>query len=485
MTLRSRVLAGLTFAFALIVVASAIVAISQRSELIGQLDKQLQAVVPLQRPPGGNPRPQGPPPEPGQDSERPVSNIFLAEVAEGGAVTVLSQGQLLDDESPDLTAVVGPPVTSPQFLTVDSTDGTTKFRVLTASMPDSATMIVAIPTTDVDDTMRRLAIALGGADLLIAATLSAVGWWVLRLGVRPITEMTTTARAIASGQRDQRAPELDGSTEAGQLAIALNSMLDQRDQADDVLRQFVSDASHELRTPLTSIRGYLDIYSQGGFRKPGQLDDAVRRMLDESERMTDLIENLLQLARSDEGQPLTIEPVDLGSMLTDLATDFASARGIDNLYVSTPEAGELIARVDRRKMQQVVVGLIDNAVTHAPGAVIRLSASQTDTTAVVTVADDGPGMSEAEASSAFDRFTRGDPARTRSTGGFGLGLAIAKSLVEAHGGTLELRTAPAEGTTFTVTVPLDSALNAGHHSANATTGSSPASINGGHLRGDE
>lgn len=453
MTLRTRVLAGLGFAFALIIGTSVVVAVSQRSQLIGRVDQQLQAVV--QRPPGPGPRAQESPPELDPDEERPVSDIYLAELSASGDLSVLSQGSLLDDEAPDLTTLQKSPPTDSQFQTVASTDGSTGFRVLAEPTEDSTTMFVALPTTDVDATMRQLVLTLGGTGVLIAATLSAVGWWVLRLGVRPITDMTETAQAIAGGRRDRRAPELSDSTEAGQLAAALNSMLDQRDQADDVLRRFVSDASHELRTPLTSIRGYLDVYAQGGFRKPGQLDDAVRRMQGESERMTNLIEDLLQLARSDEGQPLSIEPVDLGAMVADLATDFSSARGIDRLSTTTPEPGEVIARVDRHKIQQLIVGLLDNAVTHAPGAAIRLDVAEDGPNAVVTVADDGPGMTEAEAATAFDRFSRGDPARARATGGSGLGLAIARSLVEAHGGTLELRTSPGAGATFTATIPLN------------------------------
>ena len=452
MTLRTRVLLALTFVLAVVATVSTVVVIVQRGQLIAQVDDQLQSIVRLELP--GPSEPQNstaPPPAP----DAPVSEFFIARITADGAVRETVRGQLLT-ATPDLSALDVEKAVSSEFLFLPSTDESVSFRVLVNAGPDNDSITVyAVPTTDVDETVRQLAFMFIGATLLIALTLGLIAWWVVRLGIAPIVDMTNTAQAIAAGERDQRAPRLQASTEAGQLADALNVMLDQRDEADDRLRSFVSDASHELRTPLTSIRGYLEIYADGGFRGPGELDDVVRRMQDESSRMSTLVENLLILARHDEGQPLTLQSVDVSELITAVAGDFRATRSSHELSLVLPADEPLLARVDRERLLQLVVGLVDNAFTHAPTATVTISADRVGQELRIEVADDGPGMSEDVAGRVFDRFSRGDSARTRSTGGSGLGLAIAKGIAESHGGTLTLRTSPGAGCAFTVRIPTD------------------------------
>ncbi len=216
--------------------------------------------------------------------------------------------------------------TRSEFMDVDSVDGSTEFRVLVEPLgADGGAVAIALPLTDVDDSIRQLIVTLALLAIFVAAVLALLAWWIARLGLRPISNMTSAATAIAAGDREHRVPNLDERTEAGQLAAAFNQMLDQRDGAEDRLRRFVSDASHELRTPLTSISGYLDLYTQGGFREDGQLDDVIRRMRSEADRMTGLVESLLQLARMDEGQPLERSPVDVAALVTDVVTDGRAA----------------------------------------------------------------------------------------------------------------------------------------------------------------
>lgn len=450
MTLRSRVLTALAFVLVVVAAVSTFVVMAQRDQLTDQLDERLLSIVPLARPAPANASGNEAPPAPRPDA--PVSEFFVARINPDGTVTDAVRGQLLSS-APDLSTIDPRAMPQREFVNLTSADGAVSFRVLLDAGPTDSVTVFAVPTTDVDETLRQLTLTFLGATLLIALALGLIAWWVVRLGIAPIVDMTNTAQAIAAGERSQRAPQLQASSEAGQLADALNDMLDQRDEADDRLRRFVSDASHELRTPLTSIRGYLEIYSSGGFREPGELDDVVRRMQDESSRMASLVENLLMLARHDEGQPLNLEVVDVAELITAVAGDFRSTRDNAEISVVLPDDHAVVAEVDRERLLQLVVGLVDNAFTHAPEAAVTITAQLDVDTLAIQVADNGPGMAEDVASRVFDRFSRGDNARTRGTGGSGLGLAIAKGIAEAHGGTLTLKTAVGTGSAFTVRVP--------------------------------
>lgn len=453
MSLRTRLVTGVSFALVLVIgLAVAAVAI-QRDQLLDQLDDQLIAIAPLERP-VDDPvaRPGGGAAQPGS-GRQPISDVYIAAVGVDGSVDVVVEGQLLDDVA-DTSRFAGEPVTERTFATVDSLDGSMRFRVLADPTPEgTATLVIAIPTTDVDQTIDRLVTTFILGSLAIAVTLGAVAWWVWQLGIRPLTKMTDTADAIASGDRSQRVPERNDATEAGQLATALNTMLDQRDQAEDRLRQFVSDASHELRTPLTSIRGYLEIYTNGGFRDPGQLDDAVRRMTDESDRMAGLVENLLHLARLDEEQPLVLEATDIGELVRDVCADASTARPGRDIAAEAPERGELVLTVDRQKVRQMLAGLVENALVHGPEATVEVRARATATELQLSVVDTGPGLAPDEAERVFDRFYRGDASRSRLSGGSGLGLAIARLVARRHGGDITLATAPGAGCDFTISLP--------------------------------
>ena len=455
MKLRTRILAG--FAVVLILVAGlgVVVVVAQRNQLTEQLDRQLEAVVPLERPVPVD-RGAQPPPIPADQDRRaadPISDIYIAAVLDDGTIDVLVEGQLLA-AVPDIGGLVEIATDGRTFRTVDSVDGSTRFRVLVDRFGDrTVTTVIAVPTTDIDETVQRLAVTFAVVVSLVGTVLGFVAWWIIRLGLRPISAMTETASAISAGDRDRRAPEIDERTEAGELAGAFNLMLDQRDEAEDRLRRFASDASHELRTPLTSIRGYLDLYAQGGFREPGQIDDVVRRMQAEAGRMGILVEELLQLARFDEGQPLVVTPADIGVLVRDVVADALAGDPDRSIVADAPADGVAVAEIDRDRIKQLIAALVDNALTHAPGADIEVRAEATSNEVLIVVADDGPGLSAEHASQIFTRFYRGDSSRARTTGGSGLGLAIAESIASVHGGTIDLRTAPGEGCEFTVRIP--------------------------------
>jgi two-component system OmpR family sensor kinase len=271
--------------------------------------------------------------------------------------------------------------------------------------------------------------------------------------------MTETAVAIADGDLSQRVPDVVPGTEAGELGEALNTMLGriegafaERARSEARLRQFVADASHELRTPVTTIRGYAELYRTGGLRGPGELDSALRRTEDEAVRMGSLVEDLLLLARLDQGRPLQREPVDLDVLARDAVRD---AGAVDPDHpVTAVTAGGVVVPGDADRLQQVVTNLVGNARVHTPpGTAVEVRTSREGDRAVLEVADSGPGMPPEVAERAFERFYRADPARSRHQGGTGLGLAIVKATVDAHGGTVSIRSAPGQGTTVRVELP--------------------------------
>jgi two-component system OmpR family sensor kinase len=266
--------------------------------------------------------------------------------------------------------------------------------------------------------------------------------------------MTLAADAVTAGARGHRVEFDDTRTETGRLGHAFNVMLDERQGAEDRLRRFVADASHELRTPITSIRGYVDLYQQGGLAENGRLDDAMRRVGQEAGRMGTLVEDLLLLANLDQGRPLAVEPVDLGQVLNDATADALVTQPSRSITLHAPNPGDLVVTGDDHRLRQVVAVLVHNALVHTPEtAAIELSVTRAGSTAVLTVTDHGPGMPATEAEHAFERFYRGDPSRSRNRGGSGLGLSIAKSIVEAHHGAITLVTSPGNGCRFTVTLP--------------------------------
>jgi two-component system OmpR family sensor kinase len=335
--------------------------------------------------------------------------------------------------------------------------------VVALQAPDADQIIlVGSSLAEVDPTYRRMLAVLAGATLTVFATLAAVAWWVLRQGVRPLAAMTATAEAIAGGALHERVSDADQRTEAGRLGAALNTMLEriqsafaEREESQRRLRRFVADASHELRTPLTSIRGYAELYRAGGLADRDELDGAMRRVEQEGQRMSALVEDLLLLARLDQGRPLAHEPVDLAAIAADAVADLRALEPDRPVELET-EPAEVIG--DDARLRQAVGNLVANVRVHTPPTTPVLVRVTSDPTAgVIEVADQGPGMAPEVAARVFERFYRADPARARSSGGLGLGLAIVAGITEAHGGAAELDTAPGQGARFRLRLPRNGA----------------------------
>jgi len=218
------------------------------------------------------------------------------------------------------------------------------------------------------------------------------------------------------------------------------------------MRQFMSDASHELRTPLSSIRGYAELFRHGARGRPDDLGKAMARIEGESARMSQLVDDLLLLARLDEGRPLEQANVDLSQIAVDAVADALVADRQHPITIQV--AGDVLIRGDEARLRQVVANLLRNATTHTPsGTPIDVSAAQEGDHGLLMVIDHGPGVPPEIASRIFERFVRADPARGREQGGSGLGLAIVAAIVGAHHGTLRLDPTPGGGATFTVRLP--------------------------------
>jgi two-component system OmpR family sensor kinase len=227
----------------------------------------------------------------------------------------------------------------------------------------------------------------------------------------------------------------------------------ERTASNSRLRRFVADASHELRTPLTSIRGYSEMLRRGAAESPADADLARRRIEEESIRMTGLVDDMLVLARLDQGRPLEQEPVDLQAIATDAVAD---ARAVaPNRDIKLNSLGRVVVNGDDTRLRQVVGNLVRNALVHTPSQTpIDVSLSTEDSVAKLSVVDRGPGIPAEDVDRIFESFYRADPSRSRDSGGSGLGLSIVSAVVTAHGGHVIVRETEGGGATFEVELPL-------------------------------
>jgi two-component system OmpR family sensor kinase len=335
-----------------------------------------------------------------------------------------------------------------------------RFRVRESNLPGGYTLVVASSLKSVNDTLDRLLLV----ELLVAGAvvlgLVLLGYWLVRLGLRPLTEIEGTAAQIAAGDYTQRVQRDDARTEVGRLGRALNAMLGQIERAfaerkasEDRLRQFVADASHELRTPVSAVRAYAELFERGAKLRPDDLERAMTGIEREATRLSLLVDDLLLLARLDQGRPLERSRVDLVELAHE-AVDAAHA--VDPERPLTLETnGGLVVTGDSLRLRQVIDNLLANVRAHTPpSAAASVTVGKEGGSAFLEVHDDGPGLPEGGSERAFERFYRGDASRSRTSGGAGLGLAIVKAIVEAHGGQAAADGRPGAGTTIRVTIPL-------------------------------
>ncbi|QKW48766.1 sensor histidine kinase [Streptomyces buecherae] len=339
--------------------------------------------------------------------------------------------------------------------------------------PSTGSIVVAGSLEEVNGTIRGLGLRMLVIDSLVLVLLGVIGWFAVRAGLRSLRRVETTAAAIAGGDLSRRVPDLASTrTELGRLAAALNGMLDRIEAGDaaraatnDRMRTFIADASHELRTPLFGIKGFTELYRMGGMHERADVDTAMNRIERESARLVHIVEDLLLLARLDEDPtartrlPLKLTPMDLRTLAADALHDLRALASDRAVTLTGPGGGPPGAAPvlgDEARLRQVMSNLIGNAIAHTPaGSPVRIGVGTHDTLAILELSDQGPGLTAEQAARVFDRFYRADTARGRTrTGGAGLGLSIARSLVAAHHGRMEVHTSPGQGATFRILLPV-------------------------------
>jgi two-component system, OmpR family, sensor kinase len=452
MTLRSRLLAAAALLVICVALSGYLIIRTIENSELHQLDSQLTASVPIAVgvahqqpvPSAGFPRMSQP--------DR-LSYAYLADISDESRTTIASP-QAANGQEPQIPSTSASSITTATPTTVSSVNGSGHWRAVLLDTPDGHQLLVAVFMGPLDATIHELRTAVFAAGAVIAAILLAAGFWIERLGLRPIARMKHTAEAILAGDRKQRVPIPAAGAETAALANALNSMLDQQHAVEDRLRQFVADASHELRTPTSVISGLTQLWRQGDLRDGPSLQDAMRRIGQESSRMKALVEELLLLARLDEGMPLQHEPVDLSALAHDIAEEAAATN--PSRHIAAHLEPNVLTTGDGGALRRVIGNLVTNAIIHTPGdstVTVRLTTQSTG--CQLEIQDTGPGMTTAEATHAFDRFWRAETSRTRT--GSGLGLPIAQAIVTAHGGNIRLQSTAQQGTTVRVELPAETA----------------------------
>jgi two-component system, OmpR family, sensor kinase len=457
MSLRRRLLVGIVAVAATLVVTNVLLTTTFQRYLVDRTDEQLRTTI--ARPIFTQDGRIDPPVAPGPGGE-PLTDMFIG-VADLRAGTLTRFGSAIrEEEPPAVSAQELAAARDGRPFTATSEGAGPGWRLLVAPGEGSALLVVGVSLADVEATLDRLRTVQVAGTLAVLAVLAAVSLWVLRVGVRPVVAMAATAEAITAGDLGRRVEHVDPRTEAGRLGSAFNTMLSEieesfaeREASEGRVRRFAADASHELRTPLTSIRGYVELWQAGGLREPGQLEEAMCRMAQESHRMSALVEDLLLLARLDERRPLALHPVRLDQLAEDGVRD---ARAVEPDRPVTVDVEQVTVEGDERHLRQIVANLLTNARSHTPpGTPIHVRVEAVDGRARLVVADEGPGMPPHVAARVFERFYRADPARVRGDSGTGLGLSIVRAVAAAHGGDTEVDTAPGAGCRFSVTLPLE------------------------------
>lgn len=378
------------------------------------------------------------------------------------------------DRDGDTLTLEGVPVPVPTGASTDDAavyasidvDDDDVIRVRTSLQDDGTILVIGRSLEELLHTRRDLLVVLLATALGAAVAATALGAWLVHGGLRPLRDVERAAAGIGDDELDRRVPGADAATEVGELARSINQMLerlqhaaDQRaedlatvQQSEARMRQFVADASHELRTPIAATAAYAELFERGARDRPDDLARAMAGIRSETTRMAELVDDLLLLARLDEGRPLGRDPVDLCDV-AGTAVDAALLVDRDRRIVVRFE-DVAIVEGDESRLRQVVDNLLANVRAHTPaGTICEVVVATDGDEAVLAVSDDGPGLSPADAARAFDRFHRADTSRARASGGSGLGLAIVAAIVAAHDGTASLDSEPGVGTTVTIRLP--------------------------------
>jgi len=460
LSLRARLLLAVVALAAVgLVVANVATYSTLSSYLLDRTDSTLdQTAEALTRPgPGGGIR------------SAPPGTFVQVRSLDGDSVLATFAGERLPGErvpAPDLPETVAPPAGSDgpeavRYFTVSGATAGSRYRVrASVGRDDRAMLVVATSLRDVDSTLHRLLLIELVVTAVVLGAIAGLGLWLVRLGLRPLDAIGQTASAIAAGDLSRRVERAEERTEVGRLGLALNAMLARiessfraQEASERKLRRFVADASHELRTPLSAVRAYAELYDRGAAERPDDLERSMKGISRESERMSLLVDDLLLLARLDDGRPLERDAVLLDEVVGE-AVETAQTVDPDRPIELRAERS-LVVTGDRDRLRQIVDNLLANVRAHTPaGTPASVSVRRRNGAAEIAVTDSGPGLDEEHLEHLFERFYRADPSRARASGGVGLGLAIVAAVAEAHGGTVSASSRPGHGTTVSISLPL-------------------------------
>jgi two-component system OmpR family sensor kinase len=353
----------------------------------------------------------------------------------------------------------------PRQIDIPGQSGPPAFEVLAVRTPSGETVVSVVSLSTEATTLEHLFKLNLIVGVIVITLLAIVAAILLGQSLRPLRRIAATADQIAAGDLTARVPAAPKRSEIGRVATALNRMLaeietafGQRDATETRLRQFLADASHELRTPLTSIRGYAELFRRGADHRPEDLAKAMRAIEDEATRMTLLVEDLLLLARLDDVAPLERSRVAVDDVV-ESAIEAARVVEPDRLLQFEFADRPIVVMGDARRLRQVFDNLLANVREHTPpDAVAFVSVRTAGDEVIVSVEDTGPGIPVRDQELVFDRFFRPDAPRERRLGGAGLGLAIVRSIVTAHGGEIGVRPAVPHGSIFEIRLPATSAV---------------------------
>jgi two-component system OmpR family sensor kinase len=462
---------------ALVAVVAVVVAVSatlaMRSYLTARLDTQVRDALRIATGPQAADEPDAPGSPDGREFRQAPGTLVAVDPAQAGATTaagILTRSNVASRLSEDDAETITDIPDDRHAHTVHV--GGASYRAIANTDGAGNVFVLGLPTKELDNTIDSMLRWFALLTLLGVGVAGLLGTWLVRRQMRPLHAVAETARSVSTQELssgdtaiETRVPAglVDESSEVGQVAAALNTLLDHVDDAlsarhrsEQQVRQFVADASHELRTPLATIHGYAELSRRqltgAGPEDAAALLLALGKVETEADRMSALVADLLLLARLDSGRPLAREDVDLTRLLLEAVADARVVAPGHTWRLVLPDE-PLTVTGDEARLHHVVTNLLSNARSHTPaGTTVTVTAAGQGDGVRIDVHDDGPGLPPDLVEEAFDRFTRGDSSRTRSSGGAGLGLSLVSAIAEAHGGRATVTSTPGD-TTFSVTLP--------------------------------
>jgi heavy metal sensor kinase len=430
----------------LVVGLGAVVYLRLEGDLIGAVDDELLTRAGVIAEEG---------PKPDLDvNQTDVGDVFAQRVARDGRVVGATEGFDAVELIPpaELASLRGPVA---RYATVRTGDEIVPTRLLAFPASDGTVVVTGVAIDDQQAALSTLATQFALALPIAIVLAGGVGWLVAGAAVRPVERMRREAEAISGSEPDRRLPVPATRDELTALGASLNRMLDRIEETVERERRFVDDASHELRTPLANLKSEIDLALMRS-RTEADLVSALRSAGDETDRLVRLAEDLLVLARADGGRlPIRREPIDLVQVAQDTVESFAGRAASVGVTIDLVGDQRIEAMADPERLRQAIGDLIDNALRFSSrGGLVTVGLSGAGDAVTISVADSGPGFPTGFLVSAFEPFSRADPARGRADGGAGLGLAIVRAVAQAHGGDVEARNDPAGGAIVALRLPV-------------------------------